>query len=129
MKFAVYFAALLAVLGSTGCIFGKHKHQGPPPSYVDLTTPTGEPAVTTNTFLVTPDESINGRVTMVNPGLRFVVLTFPIGKMPPIGSRMNIFRNGAIVGEVKISEPQRDDNSTADIIYGDARKGDEVRAK
>jgi len=42
---------------------------------------------------------------------------------------MNIFRNGAIVGEVKITGPQRDDNSVADIVFGAARKGDEVRPK
>jgi hypothetical protein len=57
------------------------------------------------------------------------VLTFPLGQLPAIGSRMNVFRNGAIVGEVKLTEPQRDDNSVADIVLGDAKKGDEVRAK
>jgi hypothetical protein len=65
----------------------------------------------------------------VNANLRFVVITFPLGQLPAIGSRMNIFRSGEIVGEIKITGPQRDDNSVADIIFGDALKGDEVRPK
>lgn len=127
MKTAVYFAGLLAVLASTGCIFGKHK-QTPPPAVVDLS---GRPAANanTNTFLVTPDETITGRVVRVNDELRFVVLRFPLGQVPAPGSRMNIFRNGAIVGEIKVTGPQRDENSVADIVFGDAQKGDEVRPK
>lgn len=65
----------------------------------------------------------------MNANLRFVVVTFPLGQLPPTDSRMNVFRNGAIVGEVKITGPQRDDNSVADIVLGDAQKGDEVRQK
>jgi hypothetical protein len=128
MKFAIYLAALLAVFGSAGCFFGKHKSQAPPPSVVDLTAPTATTA-TSNTFLVTPDQSVNGRVTSVNGKLQFVVLTFPLGQLPPMDSRMNVFRKGAIVGEIKITGPQRDDNSVADIVFGDAQKGDEVRMK
>jgi hypothetical protein len=33
------------------------------------------------------------------------------------------------VGEIQITGPQRDNNSVADIIFGDAQKGDEVRMK
>jgi len=126
MKIAAYLAALLAVLGSTGCLWGRHP-KPPPPAAVDLSH-SGTNA-STNTFVVTPDEAVSGRVTSVNENLRFVVLTFPLGQLPPLGSRMNIFRNGAIVGEVKITGPQRDDNSVADIVFGAARKGDEVRPK
>jgi hypothetical protein len=128
MKFFTYLAAMLAVLSTTGCIFGKHEAHGPPPRNVDLSAPTNVPAAT-NTFLVTPDERANGRVASVNENLQFVVLSFPLGQLPPVGSHMNVFRDGAIVGEIKISLPQRDDNSAADIIFGDAKKGDEVRMK
>ncbi len=126
MKFAVYVAGLLLLLGATGCFGGKHK-KSPPPPMVDLNP--GATNAPSNTFIITPDENIVGRVSQVNENLHFVVLTFPMGQLPPIGSRMNIFRNGAIVGEIKITEPQRGDNSVADIVVGDARKGDEVRAK
>jgi hypothetical protein len=125
MKTAIRFATALLVLSATGCIFGKHK-QPPPPPVVDFSPAT--PA-TTNTFRVTPDTSAAGRVSSVNKDLRFVVLTFPIGQNPSLGTRMNVFRRGEIVGEIKITGPQRDDNSVADIVLGDAQKGDEVRQK
>ena len=128
MKFFSYLAVLLAVLSTTGCFFGKHKSPPPPPRNVDLSAP-ANPTPATNTFLITPDESVNGRVASVNGDLRFVVLTFPLGHLPPLESRMNVFRKGEIVGEIKITGPQRDDNSVADIIFGDAQKGDEVRMK
>jgi hypothetical protein len=131
MKIAIHLAALLVVLGSTGCFFGKHKAQVPPPAVVDLASPVvaANAPVTSNTFLVTPDQSVNGHVTSVNQKLQFVVLTFPLGQLPPVESRMNVFRKGSIVGEIKITGPQRDDNSVADIVFGDAQKGDEVRMK
>ena len=127
MKTVFRFTAALLLLGLTGCIFGRHK-QPPPPPVVDLTgTPTA-PA-TTNTFLVTPDLSMTGQVASVNKNLRFVVVTFAIGQVPSVGARMNIYRRGEIVGEIKITDPQRDNNSAADIVFGDAQKGDEVRQK
>jgi hypothetical protein len=129
MKFVRYFAVLIAAVCLTGCIFGRHKHQTPPPSIVDLSPSAPTTPANTNTFRVTPDESITGRVTLVNDNLRFVVLTFPLGQLPAAGNRMNVFRNGAIVGEIKISPQQHDDNTVADIVLGEARKGDEVRPK
>src|SRR6185437_16380947 len=115
MKTATFFAALLAMLVSTGCIFGKHKP--PPPNVVDLSSHSATNApVTTNTFLVTPDDTVSGRVIRVNENLRFVVLRFPLGQVPAPGTRMNVFRNGAIVGEIKVTGPQRDENSIADIV-------------
>lgn len=126
MKTVFRFTAALLLLGTTGCIFGRHK-QPPPPSVVDLS---GNPvAATTNTFLVTPDLSTTGQVASVNKNLRFVVVTFATGQVPSVGARMNIYRRGEIVGEIKITEPQRDNNSAADIVFGDAQKGDEVRQK
>ena len=128
MKTATFFTALLAMLVSTGGVFGKHKP--PPPNVVDLSShsATNAPA-TTNTFLVTPDDTVSGRVIRVNENLRFVVLRFPLGQVPAPGTRMNVFRNGAIVGEIKVTGPQRDENSIADIVLGDAQKGDEVRPR
>jgi hypothetical protein len=131
MKFAVYFFAVLVVTGLAGCSWGKHKKSSPPSS-VDLSHPATKASSTNASgekFLVTPDDGLRGRVASVNANLRFVVLTFPLGQLPPTGSRLNVFRNGAIVGEVKITGPQRDDNSVADILLGDAQKGDEVRQK
>src|SRR5215510_10996031 len=99
-------AAALLVLSSTGCIFG-HKHKETPPSpVVDLTTGASVTPASTNTFLVTPDLSVSGHVVRVNQNLRFVVLTFPIGQTPPNGTRMNVYRRGDIVGEVRVTDQQ-----------------------
>ena len=129
MKFVRYFVVLLAMLSLTGCIFGKHKKSTPPPPVVDLSPSAPTTPANTNTFRVTPDDSVTGRVTFVNENLRFVVLTFPLGQVPPVGNRMNVYRKGAIVGEVRVTTPQRDDNTVADVVLGDAKKGDEVRPK
>jgi hypothetical protein len=130
MKFVRYVTVLLAAMSLTGCIFGKHKKPAsPPPQVVDLSPSAPTTPANTNTFRVTPDESVMGRVTLVNEKLRFVVVTFPLGQVPPVGNRMNVFRNGAIVGEIKISQQQRDDNTVADIVLGEAKKGDEIRPK
>ena len=109
MKIVFRFAAALLMLSATGCIFGGHKKQ-PPPPVVDLSGSPGSPA-TTNTFLITPDTSMTGQVASVNKNLRCVVLTFPTGQVPPVGTRMNIYRRGEIVGELKVTDPQRDNNS------------------
>lgn len=129
MKTVAHLAALLLLLGATGCLFGGHKKtQVPPPTHRTVTSraATNAPA---NNFIIKPDEGVVGRVASVNDDLRFVVLTFPLGQLPPLGTRMNIFRNGQIVGEVRISGPEKDDNSVADIVDGDAQKGDEVRPR
>jgi hypothetical protein len=129
MRTLALLAALLVVMTSTGC-FWHHKQQVPPPAVVDLTRRAADTnASAAEKFVVAPDESLSGRVSSVNPNLRFAVLTFPLGQMPTLDSRMNVFRNGAIVGEIKVTGPQRDDNTVADIVLGDAQKGDEVRAK
>jgi hypothetical protein len=129
MKTAIHFAAALLVLSSTGCIFGRKHKQPPPPPVVDLSTGASVTPASTNTFLVTPDLSIVGRVVRVNQSLRFVVLSFPIGQTPNTGVRMNVFRRNVIVGEVRVTDQQRDNNAIADIVLGDAQDGDEVRQK
>jgi len=130
MNTAIRFAAALLVLSSTGCIFGRKHTQPPPPApVVDLSTGASVSPTSTNTFLVTPDLSTVGRIVRVNQNLRFVVLSFPIGRTPTTGTRMNVFRNNEIVGEVRITDQQRDNNAIADIVLGDAKDGDEVRQK
>ena len=78
--------------------------------------------------VVLPEETLTGRVIMVNPSARFVVLSFPLGQMPASEQRFGVYRAGLKVGEVKISGPQRDDSIVADIRAGDCQTGDEVRA-
>ena len=64
---------------------------------------------------------------MINLTERFVVLNFPLGRMPAIDQRLNLYRRGVKVGEVKITGPQQDDNVVADLLVGDGAVGDEAR--
>ncbi len=76
---------------------------------------------------ITPDEELSGKVVSVKPVLRFVVMDFPVFKMPALDQRLNVYRNGQKVGEVKVTGPMRDTIIAGDITAGDAQVGDEVR--
>jgi hypothetical protein len=68
-----------------------------------------------------------GRVVFFNEQGRFVVLQFPVGRMATLETRLNVYRFGLKVGEVKVTGPQSNDNIIADIVNGEARVGDEAR--
>ncbi len=70
-----------------------------------------------------------GKIAKVNPSARFVVITFPLGGVPPIDRRLSVYRKGAKVAEVKITGPQRDVNTIGDIISGEVQVNDEVRSE
>src|SRR5687768_2892979 len=77
--------------------------------------------------IVTPGGSLPGTIISVNSGARFAVLRFPLGDMPPLNQRMSVYRQGLKVADLKISGPQRDAHTVADILAGECRAGDEVR--
>ncbi len=114
MKWSVFVFLLMAGILASGCsIFHKSK--------------TAAPAPNGSTLIITPDASLAAKVVSYNPTGRFVVLTFPIGRMPAMGQTLFLYRAGLKTGEVKISGPQRDNNIVADLVTGDAQPGDEVR--
>ena len=76
---------------------------------------------------VTLDEAVLGTVVSVNPALRFLVMDFPVRKLPVLEQRLNVYRNGQKVGEVKVTGPGRDTTIAGDIMVGEAQVGDEVR--
>ena len=78
---------------------------------------------------VTPDLRPVGRVALVNNEARFVVINFPPGAVPQIGQSLNVNHQGLKIGEVKITGPQRDNDTVADLITGDAYLGDEVKGE
>ena len=122
------FALLLATLALVGCsakrppatsTFGL-RHVPPPGTTVSRTN--------TTTMTVTPaPATVYGKVAHVNPTARFVVLTYPLGKLPPIEKRLSVYRNGMKVAELKVTGPARDQNTVADITAGEAQPGDEAR--
>ena len=80
------------------------------------------------TVIVTPAPSNVGRITSVNPAGRFVVITYPIGvPLPSLEQKLDVYRAGLKVGEIKITGPARDLNTVADITAGECQPGDEVR--
>ncbi len=123
MKWAFGAGILILALAVSGCGGGK--------SNKPQSAKTG-PAYTTNApaqtkLIITPDTSLIGTVSFVNTDARFVVLTFPVGRLPATDQRLSVYHNGLKVGEVKVSGPQRNDNTVADLTAGNAMTGDEVR--
>ena len=83
---------------------------------------------TNQTLIVTPESALVGKVALVNTVGRFVTLRFPLGRMPVLEQRLNLYRRGLKVGEVKVTGPQREDKIVADLVAGEAEVGDEARS-
>jgi len=95
------------------------------------TIPPEQPTTTPpkDKVVVTPDTSLSGKIATVNSAARFVVLSFPVGHLPPLDQHLNVNRRGVKVGELKVTGPQLDENIVADIVSGDAQAGDEVTSR
>jgi hypothetical protein len=79
-------------------------------------------------LIVTPEIMPAGKIVRVNNVARFIVINYPIGNMPGYGQHLGVFRQGAKVGEIRITGPQQDDNTVADVVSGEVQIGDDVRA-
>ena len=78
--------------------------------------------------IVTPSNSVTARVASVSLNGGFVVLNFPIGAVPGSGRRLNVYRGGLKVAEVRVGDLKPIDfNVVADIMAGQCQIGDEVR--
>ncbi len=111
-----WFASLMLVSAGlllSGCVHHKPAH----PAAVIVPAPT----------IVTPDNSLSGKVVSYNEAGRFVVLNFPAGRMPKMNQTLFLYRAGLKVAEVNVTGPQSDDNTVADLVSGDAQPGDEAR--
>ena len=103
--------------------------QTPPPT-AQTPPPAIEPPPATPTnqkLIVTPENTVVGKVATVNQTAGFVVLSFPVGHVPAVDQRLSLYRRGLKVGEVKITGPQIDENVVADVVAGDSDVGDEVK--
>jgi hypothetical protein len=67
------------------------------------------------------------RVASVNTKLGFAVVDFAAQTMPPVGTRVNVYRGDKRVGTVRITEPVHAPLATADVVDGEVRVGDEAR--
>ena len=113
MKMPVLLSLLSAGLLVSGC--ASHKQKTP------AAVPKG------STLIITPDASLAAKVVSYNAAGRFVVLNFPVGRMPGMGQNLFLYRNGLKSGEVKITGPQNESNIVGDVVNGAAQAGDEVR--
>jgi hypothetical protein len=132
----VAVAVTLALILLAGCAEPKPANfsQVPGPSHHSATLPPAAAPAPTETrvrppapAIVAPDALLNGKVARFNEAGRFVVLEFPISHLPVIGQILFVYRNGLKVGEIKVTGPQRDDHTVADLTTGEAQTGDEVR--
>ena len=115
MKRLVSSSILIPLVLLAGCTHFKSKPAAP--------ISAGAPAPA----IVSPDLSLAGKVVSHNSVGRFVVLDFSNRQMPKTNSRLFLYRAGLKVAEVKITGPQSDGYTVADIVSGDAQAGDEVR--
>jgi hypothetical protein len=107
----------IGLLGATLLLAGCAHHHAPPQAGPGQSPQT----------VIRPDFRASGQVVMVNAAARFVVISFPPGPVPQTGHALYIYRNGFKVGEVKVSGPQHENDTVADIIAGDAQLHDEAR--
>jgi len=103
--------ATLAALVLTGC------HSRNPKSTASTASP----------LIVNPATGIHGHIVRVNSSTRYVIVQYPFGSVPAVDRRLNVYRNGLKVAEIKINDFRRDTNIVADIVAGECQVGDEVR--
>ena len=78
------------------------------------------------TPLVTPDLRVIGTVVSVNEAEHYAVLRFPLGKMVKKDTQLSVFRDGIKTAEIKVTGPERDVITAADIISGNVQPKDEA---
>jgi hypothetical protein len=117
-------ALLLIALLLPACAGRKNYARG-----TDLSSSSAQGSFSNPGLIVTPANTLSGRVITVNGSARFVVLSFPVGRMPSLEQRLAVYHGSLKAGEVKITGPQRDDKIVADLVIGEAVVGDEVRGQ
>ena len=110
---------LLGSLALSGCVRKKVVDSGSRP----------QPRAGSTPLTVTPEIVLVAKVVGANKPGRFVVLNFPRGQMASPEQHLNLYRKGLKVGEVKVTGPQQDDNTVADIVAGEAEVGDDARSQ
>jgi hypothetical protein len=114
MKLSAPLFLLTAVILISGCASKK-------------TAPAKIAAASAPQMIVTPDNSLAGKVVLYNSAGRFVILSFPVGQTARPDQTLFLYHGGLKVAEVKINGWRQDNLVVADVINGEARIGDEVR--
>jgi hypothetical protein len=119
MKLLLMFSLLIAGIIASGCASKSQNKTAVAPAQISTNAPP--------VMIVTPANTLTGKVVSYNAIGRFVVLNFSVGQMPAVGQTLFLYRTGLKVAEIKITGPQRDENIVADLVSGEAQVGDEVR--
>ena len=121
-----FSALLIAAMVAGGCTTNKKE---PTPKFSAVPSASNPVAGSSDgaKLIVTPLNGVTGKVVTFNTVGRFVVLDFPVGHLPALEQTLFVYRQGLKVGEVKITGPERDTNTVADLVSGEAQRGDEVR--
>ena len=126
MRRIVLFCVCAVLAG--GCAGRKAASTGParpagsPPGSVGAASQTNR-----SHLIMTSSAEVQGRVASVNPNARYAVISFPIGALPALQQRMQVYRGGLKVAEIKITGPQIEFNIIGDIVDGECQVGDTVR--
>jgi hypothetical protein len=72
---------------------------------------------------------LNARIISSKADLRFVLIDFTNSRRPALEERLNVYRLGQKVAEVKVSGPFLNTTVAADVLAGEAKYGDEVKAE
>ena len=114
MHFLLLALTVCALAG--GCAPRHGKPATPLPSGATISA--SLPSTNAPSLIVTPGKT-SGKIALVNSASRFVIVSFPPGTMPPLEQRLNVYRGGLKVAEIRISPPQHDLNTAADILAGE----------
>jgi len=83
----------------------------------------------TNASVLRPSSVLVGRIDSINLKAGYVIISFPFGSLPAVASRLDVYRQGLKVAELKVTPPQENNLTAADIVAGECRIGDEARSK
>lgn len=70
--------------------------------------------------------SFETKIRLVNDNLRFIVLDYSYEPMPPLETRLTVYRNGERIGMVKVTGPVMNGSTVAIIVEGEPQVGDTV---
>ncbi len=74
-------------------------------------------------------DSGSGKVVRVDARLKFAVIDFSLTAVPQPGLRLEVVRDGAVVGELRVTGPASGTATAADLVEGAAAAGDLARPK
>lgn len=74
-------------------------------------------------------DSGSGKVVRVDVRLKFAVIDFSLTAVPQPGLRLEVVRDGVVVGELRITGPASGSATVADLVEGEAASGDLARPK